>query len=334
VAGTIAGLSASAKYTGAATLALLAVPPYGAPAIGAFVAAFLIGFLIGTPYALLDARSFLSGFGFDVQHLSGGQALLDVGRGWSYHATRSLPYGLGMTVCIAAVAGVISMVRRRCRAAVAPAAVSIALYAALAPGRTVFFRYVLPIVPLLCAAAAIGVRQASAWMSSRFARPWIVWPMAAAIALPSLVTSAWMDALLARTDTRVLAGRWLSDHVRREESIYDAGGDYAGSDLRTVSAHRWSVETFDPVANAFRDSSGQLPDWLVLPESPLVYGSVSGALRGLASSRYALVQTIAATDGPTDRSVYDVQDAFFLPMAGFGPIVRPGPTIRIYQLRH
>jgi len=31
------------------------------------------------------------------------------------------------------------------------------------------------------------------------------------------------------------------------------------------------------------------------------------------------------------NSVYDRQDAFFLPIAGFDPIVRPGPTFRIYQ---
>ena len=331
-AGALAGLAASTKYTGAATLALLVLPPYRPAAMMAFAGAFLLGFVAGTPYAVLDAHSFLGGFGFDVTHLSAGQAFVDVGRGWSYHAVRSLPFGVGVITFAAAMAGIALMAQRRCRAAAAPATVALALYAGLAPGRTVFFRYVLPIVPLLCAAAAVAVCDVAKWWSTRFRTRALVWPAAALVALPAAVNSVRLDALLAKTDTRVIAGRWLAARARPEQSVYDAGGDYAGSDLRDVVAHRWAVATFDPVANVFRDSGGQLPDWLVLPESPLVYGTVPAALRQLAASHYTLVQTVAATDGPTDRSVYDVQDAFFLPVAGFGAIVRPGPTVRIYRL--
>jgi len=330
-AGAAAGLAASTKYTGAAALAVLALPPYRPRAMAAFAGACVVGFLAGTPYALLDGRSFFGGFGFDVAHLSGGQAFVDVGRGWSYHLWRSLPFGAGVGTFAAAAGGVAVMARRRCRPAAAPAAVALALYAALAPGRTVFFRYVLPIVPLLCAAAAVAVRAASTWLSPRIRAGSLVWPLAAVVAIPSAVNSVWLDALLARTDTRVIAGRWLADHARPDESVYDAGGDYAGADLRSVAAHRWSVETFDPATGVFRDSGGAVPDWLVLPESPLVYGSVPPALREIAASRYTLRETVAATEGPTDRSVYDVQDAFFLPLSGFGSVARPGPTIRIYR---
>src|SRR5581483_8574119 len=70
---------------GAAALAVLALPPYRPRAMAAIAGACVVGFLAGTPYALLDGRSFLGGFGFDVAHLSGGQAFVDVGRGWSYH---------------------------------------------------------------------------------------------------------------------------------------------------------------------------------------------------------------------------------------------------------
>lgn len=326
-AGLLGGLAASTKYTGAAILVLLCLPPYRL----AFATAFVIGFVAGTPYAILDARSFVGGFGFDVTHLSTGQALVDAGRGWSYHLLRSLPYGLGLPVFAAAVGGVcIIVAQRRLRSVAVPAVFCLALYAALAPGRTVFFRYVLPMVPLLCAAAAIALRELDRVLSARVTRSFLV-PVTLAIALPSVVNSVWMDALLARTDTRVLAGRWLAEHTQPNDSIYDAGGDYAGSDLLGVTAHRWSAETFDPAAKAFRDSGGRLPDWIVLPESPLVYGSVPPSLRQLAEDRYALVDTIRATDGDTSSSVYDLQDAFFLPIAGFRPVLRPGPTVKIYR---
>jgi hypothetical protein len=35
----------------------------------------------------------------------------------------------------------------------------------------------------------------------------------------------------------------------------------------------------------------------------------------------------------TFRPVYDSIDAFFVPMAGFGGVERPGPKITIYRLR-
>jgi hypothetical protein len=233
-------------------------------------------------------------------------------------------------VSAAALAGVAIMTRRRCAAALPSAAFCVALYAALAPGRTVFFRYVLPMIPFVCASAAVAIVTSARWMAARFGWRRALAPLAFLVALPSTFASVQLDRFLTRTDTRVLAGQWLAARARPDESIYDAGGDYAGVNLRGVTAHIWSVETFDEAAKGFRDSGGRLPDWLVLPESPLAYGSVSPALRRLAD-RYTLVETVAATQGDTSTSVYDAQDAFFLPIAGFGPVVRPGPTIRIYR---
>jgi len=195
----------------------------------------------------------------------------------------------------------------------------------------VFFRYVLPMVPLLCVAAAVAVRHAAASIWPR-ASVRVATVMALAIALPPLVNSVWMDVLLARTDTRVLAGRWLASRVTADQAVYDAGGDYAGAFLVGLHVHVWDASTFVPRINAFVDSNGRLPEWIVLPESPLVYGSVSPELRQLVADRYQRVETIDAMRGSTRSSVYDLQDAFFLPIAGFTPVVRPGPTLKIYKL--
>jgi hypothetical protein len=95
--------------------------------------------------------------------------------------------------------------------------------------------------------------------------------------------------------------------------------------------HRWN-DLFDPGSSTFRGANGRIPDWLVLPESPLdVYTSVPPSLRGLAASRYVLAQSFEATRGPSDAAVYDQQDAFFMPVSGFNTVVRPGPTLRIYR---
>jgi len=346
-AGFAGGLAASTKYSGAAILAALAAAQYvvvrdanrtpwksrtWAPAT-AFIVAFACGFVAATPFALIDYRSFSSGLVFDVTHLSTGHAGPDLGRGWSYHLRRSLPAALGLPVFIAAILGAIRVATMCERGALITGAFCAALYMLLAPGRTVFFRYILPIVPAACLFAALAVQHAADWLARRahVSTRALVVPLALAVSIPAFVNSVWMDALLAKTDTRVLAGRWLAGRVKPDDSLYDAGGAYAGASLVGLSVHRWNVETFDPTQNAFTNSSDRLPDWLVVPESPLVYGSVPPGLRQLAAEKYELAQTIPATRLQNDASVYDLQDAFFLPMSGFQTVIRPGPTIRIFR---
>ncbi len=338
------GLATSTKYTGAVILGAFAAAQWVRVtrmpehrwrsticSTVVMATAFVGGFVAGTPYALLDWHAFASGVGFDIAHLSTGHAFLDLGFGWTYHLDHSLRYGLSTPLLVAAILGAIVLAAASRSAAIVIGAFCGSLYAVLGPGRTVFFRYVLPIVPMACASAALAVRQFALWVSRHVSARALLGPLAAAVALPALVNSVWLDFLLARTDTRVIAGRWLAAHLTADQSVYDAGGVYAGASLLGVDAHHWSADTFDAAHNTFRDSDGQLPDWVVLPESPLVYGMVPPDLRHLAAEKYQLVQTVPAARAPTDDSVYDRQDAFFLPIAGFRSIIRPGPSIRIYR---
>ena len=130
----------------------------------------------------------------------------------------------------------------------------------------------------------------------------------------------------------MLAGRWLATHVKPEESLYDAGSVYAQASLVGVQVHRWSTETFDRTSNSFRDADGNIPDWLVLQQSPLeMYTAVAPGLRRLAAEQYELADSVRATREPADAGIYDPQDAFFLPVSGFSAVLRPGPTLLIYR---
>ena len=48
------------------------------------------------------------------------------------------------------------------------------------------------------------------------------------------------------------------------------------------------------------------------------------------ASRYTPLCVIEAQDLSAKGAIYDWQDEFYLPLAGFGGIWRPGPNLTIY----
>lgn len=343
-AGALAGLAASTKYSAvavsasmaAAQMLLLAGRREGVlraflPSV-VFGAALVIAFLLGTPYAVLDYERFRTDLEFDFTHLSEGHGGLDLGRGWSYHVTRSLPHGLGLSAFVAAVVGLVPLLRRHTQHGLIVLAFGIALYVALGGGRTVFFRYILPLVPLACIPAAVAVERVSCWLRDRGLPLRTARAVTVLVVLaPGVVNSVWMDLVLARTDTRVLAGRWLQEHARAGESLYESGEGYVRLHVPAPRLDRWE---FDVLTGTFKDRVEGRPDWIVLQQSPLeLYTAVQPPVRALVLREYQHVLTVLGTKRRTWTAVYDLHDAFFVPVAGFWELERPGPTILIYRRR-
>ena len=350
LAGLTAGLATSTKYSAAAValsivaaqMMLFARAQRAALSLrgwmpsAVYVAAMLVGFCLASPYALFDRATFSRDVLFDLDHLAEGHRGIVLGRGWAYHGTHSLPYGVGVPVFIAAVAGAVPFVWHYPRAAFVLGAFAVPFYVVIGSGYTVFFRYVLPLVPLVCLLAAVGVEHVASAVHRRVASAFrrknpavfIAAALAAATLVPSLVQSVRFDLVLARTDTRVLAGRWLEQRIRPDDILYDDGNSYTRLDLWRVPVKRTE---YDASRGGF---VGVRPDWLVLHESPLwTYASTSPALGTLADTDYVLVHEERSTIGAAASGMYDLQDAFFVPLSGFSTIARPGPSIFIYRDR-
>jgi 4-amino-4-deoxy-L-arabinose transferase-like glycosyltransferase len=345
-AGFAGGLATSTKYSAAAILAAMAAahlllllrfrtPPWNLRSwrpTAAFLAALVAGFLAATPYAVLDFETFADHVGFDFAHLSEGHGIY-LGRGWTRHLTHSLPYGAGILTFAASIAGIVPMARHYPRHAFVIGMFACGFYASIGSGYTVFFRYVLPLIPIVCLLAAVAVRQTGGWLAVRFAVPegLAIALTGALVAAPSLVNAVWFDLLLAKTDTRILAAEWLRPRIRPGDTLHDSGGDYATLDLR---GRGHDVVRFNSSTRSFDDLQGGTPDWLVLQQSPLrTYASFPVSIRRLADEHYDLAWEMRATRGAAAAAVYDLQDAFFMPFTSFQTVVRPGPTILIYRRR-
>jgi hypothetical protein len=348
VAGLAAGLATSTKYS-AALLALPALVSALAAWIAGdartlarvpiFGAAMIAGFVAGTPYAVLDPQRFWIEASSEATHLVAGHAL-DLGRGWTYHATVTLRYGLTMPVLAAAVAGLVAVFRLRPSRAAIAFAFPIAYYIVAGRGQTVFTRYMIPVVPFICAAAGVFVAVVTRML--RFPRPGghpslvVSAFLALIVGAPSLSKSAQLDRLLARTDSRVLAAEWLLLQGKAGESVYISGSRPGRPDLFVRGKPGpLTILTFDPDAGVFRGPSGSeapLPEWIVVQQSPLIlYSHVPDALVQRLGD-YDLRFSVRALN-MNQPQVYDQQDAWFVPLGGFDGVTRPGPNLLIYRRR-
>jgi hypothetical protein len=176
------------------------------------------------------------------------------------------------------------------------------------------------------------------------------------IAVAPLVHDVRYDLLIQQTDTRTLAFEWLAQHMRaggRAAVPYMAGPAH---DQQMIDSGVHSHGATDPYVASFLDSrletrytireltrdDLQLTSLDSFRQEGIVYvvvgyetpGTGCGTLSPLERTLRAQGPPLASfspTNGCPD-SVFDPIDTYYVPLAGYGDWVRPGPQIRIYQL--
>jgi hypothetical protein len=334
-AGVAAGLAASTKYNGG----IVALPVLFAALAGASVAkpiasrladaalavALMIAAFLGTsPYTVIEFQRFSADFLSDAQHLTGGHGI-DLGRGWVYHATTTLRYGIGLPLLVSGAAGMMLLIWRDVRKGVLVALFPVVYYLILGSGYTVFTRHMIPVVPFLCLTGGYFLAEIAAWIAARLRRPaWRTPLTAAAVALallPSVRSIVMFDALLARADSRLLARQWVERWFPPGTTIAQIGPD--GGHVFHHDASEVSYTTVE------LSRTGARPDLVIVQSSPLTGPDELGDREAVVKAEYtrAFAQH-AADDDP--RNVYDRQDEFYMPLSGFHQIERPGPNLEIF----
>jgi dolichyl-phosphate-mannose-protein mannosyltransferase len=281
-------------------------------------------FLIVCPYSVINHQKFLADVMDVSRHLANGHGP-DLGRGWTYHFTTTLRYGLGAPLLAAGVAGLLLMVWREGRRGVFVALFPVGYYMLMGTGRTVFARYALPVVPFLCLTAGYLIANMAAAAATYLLRPrWRVPATAvitAAVLWPSVLSVIAFDRLIARDDSRVLARRWI-------EARFPPGTTIA--QLGQSNGHVYIDYEIDYALSNV--TAAARPTLVIVVSSPLDSPSIASVAPWL-EREYDLqfTQTVVAENDPANT--YDRQDEFFVPYAGFHDVERPGPNLRIYVRR-
>jgi hypothetical protein len=357
-AGLVAGLAAATKYNAI----LLGVPmlvshglnvwdspaskrrqAWRDPGILYFSFPFVFAFALGVPFVVLDRAPFLDAMHELTHALRVGDVRMDLGNGWLYHLTFSLRYGMGVPLLVAGLAGAGLLLWMEPRTGLLLLSFPIAYYVVAGGIRLLFVRYAMPIVPFLCVTAAYLVCGSATWIASRALRSAdrlnplsavLTAALAVAIIWPS-ASDAWkFDRIISATDNRVVVAQWFFDHVPPGNTVLQTGSRYGLVQFwdRRFPYKEWR---WDGVRQLFilegtrRFSKTERPDWIIVQDSPLP-STTQSIVKEVMTDGYVRMAEFPAFS-PSEDLLYDQQDAFYVPLAGFDHVVRPGPNFSVYK---
>jgi hypothetical protein len=356
-AGLVAGLAAATKYNAVILVVPMIVSHllhvWDAPeprrrawldtGILYFSISFALAFAIGVPFVVLDRGPFLDAMHELAHALRVGDVRMDLGNGWLYHLTFSLRYGMGIPLLVAGLAGAGLLLWLEPRTGLLLLSFPLAYYGVAGSLRLLFVRYAMPIEPFLCVTAAYLVCRSAQWIASRIsARAGqgsvlsgsLATVMAMAIVWSSVTRVRAFDRVMSSTDNRVVVAQWFFDHVPAGETVLQTGSRYGLVQFwdRRVPYKEWR---WDGVRQVFildgnkRFSNADRPDWIIVQDSPLP-SATQAIVKEVMADGYVRVAEFPAFS-PSEDLVYDQQDAFFVPLAGFAHVVRPGPNFSVYK---
>jgi|APSaa5957512622_1039677.scaffolds.fasta_scaffold14486_2 hypothetical protein len=333
------------------------------------VGAMLLVFVTVSPFVVLDFPSFWRDLSYERLHFSAGHGgfELQAGRGWLHHLQFTLRHGLGWPLLVVALLGVGRMLWRRRPEELVLLSGMLVYYVVAGSGRTVFMRYMLPVVPLLCVAAGTVCQATVRRRGGAFL-------LAAALIVPS-AHAAWQhDRILTRPDTRLLAAQWIEEEIPDGASIAMHGSDFGFPQVRRnrvwlrdqlevarkagQRGRRLTVmlewEDYPPAPSFYVvELQAENPlhrravwtsydadrlrangiEWIVTHDHPLVYSQVAPRLEAELAREAMLVQRFEPFNEDGQIPLFDPTDAYYAPVAGYGSAERPGPLIRIYRLK-
>ncbi len=340
----LCGLAAATKYNAGLIIIPLLVKigldergPEGRGSVPTMIAlavvvAFL-AFVAATPYAFLDFGHFRHDLIAEEVHLATGHGA-ELGRGWLRHLQLSLWYGIGPAMLAASLVGAIWLIVVDVETGVILLSFPLIYYGMMGGGRTVFVRYMIPIVPFLCMLAAWTVDAVGTVIAENVPlnRRIITMVLTGAVAWTSLVRGVRFDQILRQPDSRQLARAWFDVRYPTGVSLYQTGSPYGW--VMQQPADRFPVCDFDPDSGRFegRGCAGiDLPRVIIVQRSPLSgYSDHPPLLDAVLMARYQLVGRF---NDVADDAVYDPQDAFFVPIGRLDLVHRPGPAFDVFERR-
>jgi len=244
LAGAALGVAIATKYTAGIVLVTVIAAAFASPVAHArirnlalAIGVMCAGFAAANPYALLDHQAFRDGLRKQTETAGedGGKLGLANMSGWRYYLG-TFTWGFGWLPSLAAIGGAVGLFVRHRRLALllAPAPVLLVLY--LGEQSRFFARWMLPIYPILCLLAAWGAVALVSRLPLRGRTAIALAGLSVLLLAQGLVFSVHNDLVLARDDTRMVARRWMEEHIAPRTKIV----------VEPIAPDQWAADVGQP----------------------------------------------------------------------------------------
>ena len=362
--GITLGVAASLKYNGALVFAAIAAAqtlraraerirwPQLLARLALIAVVGVVTLVVTSPFLVLDPGMTQHGIGYIFQHL--GRATAPA-IGW-VQLSRALWFGIDPVLVLLAVIGVAYAAWRREAADVILLTFVLVYFLLIGAGGSVFLRYADPLIPVLLLLGGRALAALVHLTAGGRTRRLALGVAFILIAVAPLVHDVRYDLLIQQTDTRTLAFDWLAQHVPargRAAVPYMAGPAH---DQAMIDSGKHSHGATDPYIASFLDSrletqytireltrdDLQLTSLDSFRKEGITYVVVGYETPGTGCGTLSPLEQTLRAEGPPSasfsptngcpESVFDPIDTYYVPLAGYGDWVRPGPQIRIYRL--
>lgn len=263
------------------------------------------------------------------------------GTAW-YHLAFSLRYGIGLAATLLAAPALARGFVSREPLLWLSAVMVASWFAVVAASPVMLARYMTPLLPALALlegsaiaalvdALAKRSARANAWLGDREGRRTAVaLALTAALMAASLASAIAHERLASREDTRVAAQRWLEQNAPARSRVLVVG---------TVFFPWGAPQVPPPLVQAPLPPPGvglaqAGIDFVVAHEHELFWSTIEPGFLARRASSLELVADFdpraGAAGGP---AVFEVNDAYYLPFAGFDGVATGGPHVRILRVR-
>ena len=287
-------------------------------------------FFCASPYVLLDWAQTVRDYTYQRPFVLEGVSAAGYGWRWLFlHVMRDC-FGIGMEALM--LAALVWAVFRREAGTLSTLAFVGVTFTALLSSHQLFYRYILVPFPAMALLAGILVADLVGFAATRLGKRCggaLVMAGFALLLAPSLIRDIQLDLLLNRTDTRILALRWIEHHIERGSAIaeIDETTLYGKPPLR--SSYR-VVPFEDPKLLRAKGVT-----WVVSDSYPPLFYSRGPSADELAAlnAQAILMFDVDPILNDAPVPIFDPNDAFYAPLQHLSSVTRPGPRIRIWKLK-
>jgi hypothetical protein len=193
-------------------------------------------------------------------------------------------------------------------------------------------RYMTPLIPVLLLLEvgllhALVQRLAGAGAGGERRVAIAVIASAALVAAQPLAASVAHNRIAARTDTRVLATRWLEAQDLPKGAPIAIHGEVLMPYGRPTPPKGSRLAEVGPIASELEQAGVR---YLVTHDHELYSSTVDRKRLEDLQPRLRLLVEFDPYTSERDRAVFEDVDPYYIPVYGFSGIYRPGPYIRIY----